>query len=269
MAREESQRLLRTNTLDTKNCVQMIKKLLTRSIITSDNAGIERNNLVSEERIRYKPLPLNTYRLKPCSERVGNTRFLITESGTVRLENSKSRNSGILLTESVEISQNGMQITYTQCREIPQYNTDIIEPEYSVRRKTYTLEALPQKLYKYYDRATKFVELVKATTPKIIVYTKSMKCMLMENSKNTCFVASFNNGQTYIRKGEDIDMYDVESEIFVPVSKDKSYITQFNQETSALICKASMRYKTMKKLNKQVSSNKVITFPLTLGRQVF
>lgn len=51
---------------------------------------------------------------------------------------------------------------------------------------------LPQKHWKQYLRAANFVDLIKAKTPKVTLYTKDLRCNLMENG--TDFEGSFYNG---------------------------------------------------------------------------
>lgn len=45
----------------------------------------------------------------------------------------------------------------------------------------YSYQTLPQKYWKKYQYAARFINLVKATTPKMTLYTSQAKCYLMEN----------------------------------------------------------------------------------------
>lgn len=51
-----------------------------------------------------------------------------------------------------------------------------------------------EKYWKKYQYATKFVQLVKSKTPKVTLYTKFAKCMLMENSPNADLEMCFYDG---------------------------------------------------------------------------
>ncbi|KAI1887396.1 hypothetical protein AGOR_G00189870 [Albula goreensis] len=55
-------------------------------------------------------------------------------------------------------------------------------------------EDLPEKYWKKYQYATKFVQLVKSKTPKVTLYTKHGKCVLMENSPSADLEMSFYDG---------------------------------------------------------------------------
>uniref|UniRef100_A0A669B1T6 Serine/threonine-protein kinase PLK4 n=1 Tax=Oreochromis niloticus TaxID=8128 RepID=A0A669B1T6_ORENI len=55
-------------------------------------------------------------------------------------------------------------------------------------------EDLPEKYWKKYQYASKFVQLVKSKTPKVTLYTKYAKVMLMENSPNADLEVCFYDG---------------------------------------------------------------------------
>lgn len=57
-------------------------------------------------------------------------------------------------------------------------------------------ENLPEKFVKKYSYASRFVDLVKAQTPKITYYSHKAKCMLMENSPDADFQANFYDGKS-------------------------------------------------------------------------
>lgn len=55
----------------------------------------------------------------------------------------------------------------------------------------YCYENLPQEHWKKYVYAARFVSLVKAKTPKVILYSDRAKCLLMENGPDADFEALF------------------------------------------------------------------------------
>ena len=61
--------------------------------------------------------------------------------------------------------------------------------------KKYEYASLPQKYSKKYQYAARFVTLVRSRTPKVTMYTREAKCMLMENSPTPDFEAVFYNGK--------------------------------------------------------------------------
>ncbi len=59
----------------------------------------------------------------------------------------------------------------------------------------YSYHNLLGKYWKKYQYAAKFVQLVRSKTPKVTLYTKEAKCMLMENFPEADFEASFYEGR--------------------------------------------------------------------------
>lgn len=53
-----------------------------------------------------------------------------------------------------------------------------------------------EKYWKKYQYAAKFVQLVKSKTPKVTLYTKYAKVMLMENSPNADLEVCFYDGES-------------------------------------------------------------------------
>ncbi|XP_018647759.1 LOW QUALITY PROTEIN: kinase [Schistosoma mansoni] len=62
----------------------------------------------------------------------------------------------------------------------------------------YTLNTLPQKYWRKYQFISKFVQMVRAHTPKVTLYTDKVKCMLMENGPSGDFVTEFHNDGTRV-----------------------------------------------------------------------
>lgn len=52
-----------------------------------------------------------------------------------------------------------------------------------------------EKYWKKYQYASRFVQLVKSKTPKVTLYTKYAKVMLMENCPNADLEACFYDGE--------------------------------------------------------------------------
>lgn len=55
-----------------------------------------------------------------------------------------------------------------------------------------------EKYWKKYQYASKFVQLVKSKTPKVTLYTKYAKVMLMENSPSADLEVCFYDGESNI-----------------------------------------------------------------------
>lgn len=54
---------------------------------------------------------------------------------------------------------------------------------------------ITEKYWKKYQYASKFVQLVKSKTPKVTLYTKYAKVMLMENSPTADLEVCFYDGE--------------------------------------------------------------------------
>lgn len=68
-----------------------------------------------------------------------------------------------------------------------------LPPYTPLPQDTFTYHSLPEKHWKKYLYAARFVDMVKAKTPKITVYSSEAKCHLMEN--RTDFEGFFYNGE--------------------------------------------------------------------------
>uniref|UniRef100_A0A286Y1S1 Serine/threonine-protein kinase PLK4 n=1 Tax=Cavia porcellus TaxID=10141 RepID=A0A286Y1S1_CAVPO len=66
----------------------------------------------------------------------------------------------------------------------------------------YSFDNLPEKYWKKYQYASRFVQLVRSKSPKITYFTKYAKCILMENSPDADFEVWFYDGAK-IHKTED------------------------------------------------------------------
>lgn len=60
---------------------------------------------------------------------------------------------------------------------------------------TLVTSSVAEKYWKKYQYASKFVQLVKSKTPKVTLYTKYAKVMLMENSPTADLEVCFYDGE--------------------------------------------------------------------------
>lgn len=94
----------------------------------------------------------------------------------------------------MRISPDGMRIVLYEPngdRGVPPCDTPPSLPSNGADQ-IYSIENLPEKHWKKYMYAYKFVNLVKAKTPKVTYYSDKAKCLLMENL--TDFEACFFEG---------------------------------------------------------------------------
>ncbi|XP_036326217.1 serine/threonine-protein kinase PLK4-like isoform X2 [Rhagoletis pomonella] len=132
--------------------------------------------------------PLNTDRLLPTRYKTKNAIMSILSGGEVAIEfiKYKSRLREERITDVCWISQNGLRITIYQ--PDPGRGLPISEeppPMLTGDSSTvYTYNNLPSKHWKKYIYASRFVNLVKAKTPKVTFFSAQAKCHLMESMED-------------------------------------------------------------------------------------
>ncbi|XP_038063268.1 serine/threonine-protein kinase PLK4-like [Patiria miniata] len=139
--------------------------------------------------------PLNARRLRPIRQRTRNAMVSILESGEVCLEFLKTKDGRDRVVEVCRISEDGMKITTYHPNGGKGFPVTDAPPSPPQDHTTlYTYHDLPSKYWKKYQYAAKFVQLVRSKTPKVTLYTKEAKCMLMENAPGADFEACFYEG---------------------------------------------------------------------------
>ncbi|CAH2990678.1 unnamed protein product [Chilo suppressalis] len=137
--------------------------------------------------------PLCAERLPNISHRTRNA-ILKIESTTVIVEfiKKKGKDREEKVVEICKISKDGMKVIIYSSdnhRSNTLHNTDH-DPSPD---EVFSYHNLPQKHWKKYLYASRFVDLVKAKTPKITLYSTLAKCQLMEN--NTDIELFFYSGE--------------------------------------------------------------------------
>lgn len=149
------------------------------------------------------PTPLCSYRLQPTRHSTKNAILSIVDDGEIVIEfvKKKSSTKEEIVVDVCRISSDGMRIILYQPNggrgcpvgksppELPVLGADAI----------YSFETLPAKHWKKYLYASRFVDLVKAKTPKVTFYSTKAKCMLMENTPNPDIEVCFYEGGRIIR----------------------------------------------------------------------
>jgi len=161
-----------------------------------------RNQRNKSETSRCKSLgdlvePLNSERLRPIRQKTRNAVVSILDDGEVALEFFHHKNGEDKVFEVLRISQNGMKIAVYQPNGksgVPLTSQPPSPHAGSESTCTYLFSNLPSKYWKKYQYATRFVHLVRKKTPKVTMYSKHAKCMLMENFPHPDFEVCFYNG---------------------------------------------------------------------------
>lgn len=135
-------------------------------------------NMNTKQNILSVP-PLCADRLPTISHRTRNAILKIEPSGViVEFIKKKGKDREEQIVEICKISKDGMKIIIYSVDNRTQIANVDHEP---TPDEVFTYHNLPQKHWKKYLYASRFVELVKAKTPKITLYTSLAKCQLMEN----------------------------------------------------------------------------------------
>lgn len=142
--------------------------------------------------------PLSSLRLQPTRHRTKGAILSILESGEVCIEFLRKRNGNReeKVVDVCRISGDGLRVVLYRpnggrgCSvgdsppALPEEGADAI----------YSFESLPAKHWKKYLYASRFVNLVKAKTPKVTFYSDKAKCLLMENDPDPDFEVCFYEG---------------------------------------------------------------------------
>ncbi|XP_069487205.1 serine/threonine-protein kinase PLK4 isoform X2 [Ambystoma mexicanum] len=126
--------------------------------------------------------PLNARRLKPIRQKTKNAVVSILDTGEVCMEFLKDHSSQERVKEVLRIACDGSLITVYHPNEGKGFLLEEKPPSPPKDSCVYSFNNLPEKYWKKYQYASKFIQLVRSKTPKVTYYTKYAKCMLMENS---------------------------------------------------------------------------------------
>ncbi|XP_058889807.1 serine/threonine-protein kinase PLK4-like [Acipenser ruthenus] len=155
----------------------------------------EKPNSVNEKpSIKNVVSPLNAKRLKPIRQKTKNAVVSILDTGEVCMELIKGQGSQERVREVLRISCDGSVVTIYHPNEGRGFPLDDRPPSPPEDIFIYSFDDLPEKYWKKYQYATKFVQLVKSKTPKVTLYTKDAKSMLMENSPDADMEVCFYDG---------------------------------------------------------------------------
>lgn len=142
--------------------------------------------------------PLNAIRLRPIRQRTRNAIVNILESGEICMEFVKMKQKVEKVVEVMVISVDGQKINvYQPNRGKGEVVGEEPVPLPAEPVKSFVFDLLPEKYWKKYQYAARFVKLVRSKTPKITMYSQKAKCMLMENGPSADFEAVFYDGAKF------------------------------------------------------------------------
>ncbi|XP_033498464.1 serine/threonine-protein kinase PLK4 [Epinephelus lanceolatus] len=215
--------------------------------------------------------PLCASRLKPIRQKTKNAVVSVLDTGEVCMELLKCQNGQERVKEVLRISCDGLMVTIYQPnggKGFPVLDCPPAPPE-DILICSY--EDLPEKYWKKYQYASKFVQLVKSKTPKVTLYTKYAKVMLMENSPNADLEVCFYDGAKTHKTSELVRVveksgksYTVKGEVGLSGLSPESrlYVEQSDEGHSmCLSLEAAIT------AEEQRSTKNVPFFPVTIGRR--
>uniref|UniRef100_A0A7N5P8U9 Serine/threonine-protein kinase PLK4 n=1 Tax=Ailuropoda melanoleuca TaxID=9646 RepID=A0A7N5P8U9_AILME len=169
--------------------------------------------------------PLTAYRLKPIRQKTKKAVVSILDSEEVCVELLKEHASQEYVKEVLQISSDGKMITVFYPNDGRGFPLADRPPPPTDNISRYSFDNLPEKYWRKYQYASRFVQLVRSKSPKITYFTRYAKCILMENSPDADFEVWFYDGAK-IHKTEDL--------IQVVEKTGKSYTLKCESEINSL-----------------------------------
>ncbi|CAH1776949.1 unnamed protein product [Owenia fusiformis] len=147
--------------------------------------------------------PIKAERLRPIRQKTRNAVVNILENGEVCLEFIKSRDQNEFIVEVFRIAADGQKVTVYQPKTGKSTCLGERPPSPpTTGGDTYVYPDIPEKYWKKYQYAARFVKLVRSKTPKVTLYTRQAKCMLMENTPQADFEVLFYDGAKMNKSSE-------------------------------------------------------------------
>ncbi|XP_068582375.1 serine/threonine-protein kinase PLK4 isoform X2 [Cebidichthys violaceus] len=215
--------------------------------------------------------PLCASRLKPIRQKTKNAVVSVLDTGEVCMELLKCHSGQERVKEVLRISCDGSMVTIYQPnggKGFPVLDCPPAPPE-DILICSY--EDLPEKYWKKYQYASKFVQLVKSKTPKVTLYTKYAKVMLMENSPNADLEVCFYDGAKTHKTSELVRVvekggksYTVKGEVGLSGLSPESRLCAELSDEGHGMC---LSLEAAIAVEEQRSAMKVPFFPITIGRR--
>ncbi|XP_029091166.1 serine/threonine-protein kinase PLK4 [Monodon monoceros] len=191
----------------------------------SKTRGVEPPLGYQKHTLRSITSPLTAYRLKPIRQKTKKAVVSILDSEEVCVELLKEYASQEYVKEVLHISSDGNMITIYYPNDGRGFPLADRPPSPTDNISRYSFDNLPEKYWRKYQYASRFVQLVRSKSPKITYFTRYAKCVLMENSPGADFEVWFYDGAK-IHKTEDL--------IQVIEKTGKSYTLKGESEVNSL-----------------------------------
>lgn len=160
----------------------------------SKTRGMEPPLGYQKRTLRSITSPLTAYRLKPIRQKTKKAVVSILDSEEVCVELLKEHASQEYVKEVLQISSDGNMITVYYPNDGRGFTLTDRPPSPTDNTSRYSFDSLPEKYWRKYQYASRFVQLVRSKSPKITYFTRYAKCVLMENSPGADFEVWFYDG---------------------------------------------------------------------------
>lgn len=152
--------------------------------------------------------PLSSRRLRATRQESKNAILNILDDGQVCVEFLHVKKNQKRVKDVCRISPDGLRIALYQPNG--SFGTLIAEAPPPIPNEgadfIFSYDNLPQKFWKKYIYAARFIQLVRERTPKITYYSEQAQCILMENSPNADFVVKFYSGEKLLFSAEKVEL---------------------------------------------------------------
>nr|XP_040149250.1 serine/threonine-protein kinase PLK4 isoform X3 [Ictidomys tridecemlineatus] len=242
--------------------LQMNEQIKTRGM--ESTVGYQKHTL------RSITSPLIAHRLKPIRQKTKKAVVSILDSEEVCVELLKEYASQEYVKEVLQISSDGNMITVYYPNDGRDFPLADKPPLPTDKISRYNFDNLPEKYWRKYQYASRFVQLVRSKSPKITYFTRYAKCILMENSPDADFEVWFYDGAK-IHKTEDLIQV-IEKTGKSYTLKDENQIHSLKEEIKIYMDHANEAHRICLALESVISgeekkSGNAPFFPIIMGRK--
>ncbi|XP_076834890.1 serine/threonine-protein kinase PLK4 isoform X2 [Brachyhypopomus gauderio] len=221
---------------------------------------------------KKSPFPaLCATRLKPIRQKTRNAVVSILDTGEVCMELLRGQGTQERVKEVLRISCDGSMVTVYQPNDGKGFPVLDHPPSPPEDIFICGYEDLPEKYWKKYQYATKFVQLVKSKTPKVTLYTQFAKCMLMENSPNADLEVCFYDGAKTHKTSDQVRVVEQSGKSYTvkgDVGRGSlSPQCQLYMELSDEGHRMCLSLEAAIRAEEQCSAGSTSYFPITIGRR--
>ncbi|XP_007908878.1 serine/threonine-protein kinase PLK4 isoform X2 [Callorhinchus milii] len=217
-----------------------------------------------------KVSPLRAHRLKPIRQRTKNAVVSILDTEEVCMELLKGSGAQERVKEVLRISCDGYTIHIYHPNEGRGFPLDDRPPSAPEDVYVYHFDNLPEKFWKKYQYASKFVHLVRSKTPKVTLYTKYAKCMLMENGPKADVEVLFYDGGKINKTTEFLRIVEKSGKSY---TFDGGKLNGLNEEAKIYVEHAHKAHQTCLELESTIAAQEkrkekqLSFFPIIIGRR--